>query len=272
MRRTKCKFVRFAAFLQPLAYVLLAKSQAQAAGFEAPFSDLTGDFATCRNLAKRIHKSNEVESLSIFAYMHEFAHVESFLAWLNAHFNGENCPHRTWDVAVLTWKTFFLENIGCYVSVGIIGNSWKSISDSLHQGKGIGLAATELMNRFEEHPDDLKYVLDSTLCPANYNGRYRAIPVHFEQLLDLSPAIHHILHYRDWFLQTKQKKLSKYLVDEMIVSFGFTNNRYRFHLFCKESLKTWKRQTHLPLERKKHSLEHSFAGYTKSMGPGVIWS
>jgi hypothetical protein len=40
---------------------LLAKSQAKAAGFEAPFSDLTGDFATRRDFAKRIHKSNEIE-------------------------------------------------------------------------------------------------------------------------------------------------------------------------------------------------------------------
>jgi hypothetical protein len=133
--------MRYANFFVQMT--LLAKSQAQAAGFEAPFSNLTGDFATRCDLAKRIHKSNEVKCLSILAYTHAFGHVESFLAWLKAHFDGENCPHRTWDVAILAWKTFFLEKIGRYVTVVIIGNSGKSISDSLHRGKGIGLAATE---------------------------------------------------------------------------------------------------------------------------------
>jgi hypothetical protein len=174
---------------------LLAISQAKAAGFEAPFSDLTGDFATCRDFAKRIHKSNETENLSIVAYIHEFGHVETFLGWLKAHFDVENCPHQTWDVAISAWKTFFLEKIGRYVTIVIIGNSRKSISDSLYRGKGIGLAANELMHRFEEHQDYLKYVLNSTLCPANFNGRYHVISVHFDQLVDLSPAIHHILHY-----------------------------------------------------------------------------
>jgi hypothetical protein len=58
-------------------------------------------FDTCRNFAKCIHKSNEVESLSILAHIHDFGHVESFLAWLKAQFDGENCPHRTWDVPIL---------------------------------------------------------------------------------------------------------------------------------------------------------------------------
>jgi hypothetical protein len=109
--------------------------------------------------------------------------------------------------------------------VVIIGNSQKSIFNSLHRKKTIGLAAKELKIRFERNPDYLKYVLDSTLCTKDFNGRYRVILVHFEQLVDLSPAIHHILHYRDWLLQTKHLKLSKYLVDEIIVAFTFTNNR-----------------------------------------------
>ena len=183
---------------------VMAKSQAKAAGFDAPFSDLTGDFATRRDFATKIHKSNEIENVTITAYIHEFAHVESFLDWLKSHFDGENCPHRTWDVAISAWKTFFLEKIGRYVTVVIIGNSRKSISDALHRRQGIGSAANELMRRFEEHPDYLKYVLASTFCPVNYNGRYRVIPVHFVQLVDLSPAIHHILHSPDWFLQSKQ--------------------------------------------------------------------
>jgi hypothetical protein len=55
----------------------LAKPQAQAVGFEAPFSDLTTDFATRRDFAKGIHRSNEVENVSILAYIHEFGHVHS---------------------------------------------------------------------------------------------------------------------------------------------------------------------------------------------------
>jgi hypothetical protein len=55
----------------------LAKPQAQAVGFEAPFSDLTADFATRRDFAKGIHRSNEVENVSILAYIHEFGHVHS---------------------------------------------------------------------------------------------------------------------------------------------------------------------------------------------------
>jgi hypothetical protein len=100
-----------------------AKSQAQQAGFVAPFSDLSGDFANQREFATRIHESNELENLTIVAYVHEFQHVSSFLAWLKAHFDGENCPHPSWDVAISAWKTFFLPKLGRYVTVVIIGNS-----------------------------------------------------------------------------------------------------------------------------------------------------
>jgi hypothetical protein len=99
--------------------------------------------------------------------------------------------------------------------VVIISYSQKSISDSLHRKKTIRLAAEELKIRFECNPEYLKYVLDLTLCMKDFNGRYPVIPVHFEQLVDLSPAIHHILHYRDWLLQTKHLKLSNYLVDDL---------------------------------------------------------
>jgi hypothetical protein len=226
----------------------LAKSQAQQAGFVTPFSDLSGDFANRRDLATRIHESNELENLTIVAYVHEFQNVSSFLAWLKAHFDGENCPHPSWDVAISAWKTFFLPKLGRYVSVVIIGNSQKSISDSLHRKKAIGLAAEELKIRFECNPEYLKYVLDLTLCMKDFNGRYCVIPVHFfEQLVDLSPAIHHILHYQDWFLQTKHLKLLKYLVDEIIVAFSFTSNRYRFHLYCQEFLTIWKRSDDPPI-------------------------
>jgi hypothetical protein len=167
---------------------------------------------------------------------------------LKAHFDGENCPHPSWDVAISAWKTFFLPKLGHNVTVVIIGNSRKSISDSLHQKKTIGLAAEELKIRFERNPEYLKYILDLTLCTKDFNGRYRVIPVHFEQLVDLSPAaIHYILHYRDWFLQTKHLKLSKCLVDEIIVAFSFTNNRYRFHLYCQEFLTIWKRSNDPPI-------------------------
>jgi hypothetical protein len=84
-----------------LKMTLLAKSEAKAAGFEIPFSNLAGDFAACHDYAKRIHKSNEIKIVSIFAYIHEFLHVESFRDWLKAHFDGGNCPHQTWDVAIL---------------------------------------------------------------------------------------------------------------------------------------------------------------------------
>jgi hypothetical protein len=66
----------------------LAKSQAHQAGFMAPFSDLSGDFANRREFATRIHELNELENLTIVAYVHEFQHVSSFLAWLKAHFDG----------------------------------------------------------------------------------------------------------------------------------------------------------------------------------------
>jgi hypothetical protein len=78
----------------------LAKSQAQQAGFVAPFSDLSGDFVNRRAFATRIHKSTELENLSIVAYVYKFQHVLSFLAWLKGHFDGENCPHPSWDVAI----------------------------------------------------------------------------------------------------------------------------------------------------------------------------
>jgi hypothetical protein len=78
----------------------LAKSQAQAAGFEAPFPDLSGELATRQEFAKRIHKLNKLENLSILLYVYEFAHVSSFPDWLKAHFGGENCPHPSWDVAI----------------------------------------------------------------------------------------------------------------------------------------------------------------------------
>jgi hypothetical protein len=91
--------------------------------------------------------------------------------------------------------------------------------------------------------------LKTTLCPRNFNDPYRVIPVHFEQLLDLSPAIHHILEYRDWLSKSKQVQMSKYLVDEMIVAFAFTNNRYRFHLFCKQFLAKWKLTGTLPIKQ-----------------------
>jgi hypothetical protein len=121
----------------------LAKSQAQQAGFVAPFSDLSGDFANRREFATRIHKSNELENLYIVAHVHEFQHVLSFLARLKAHFDGGNCPHLSWDVAISAWKTFFLQKLGRYVTLVMIGNSQKSISHSLHQKKAIGLAAKE---------------------------------------------------------------------------------------------------------------------------------
>jgi hypothetical protein len=50
----------------------LAKSQAQQAGFVAPFSDLSKDFANRREFATRIHKSNELENITIVAYVHVF--------------------------------------------------------------------------------------------------------------------------------------------------------------------------------------------------------
>jgi hypothetical protein len=225
----------------------LAKSQAQQAEFMAPFPNLSGDFANRREFATRIHESNELEKLTIVAYVHEFQHVSSFLAWLKAHFGGENCSHPSWDVTISAWKTFFLPKLGRYVPVVTTGNSQKSISDSLHQKKIIGLAAKELKIQFERNPEYLKYVLDLTLCTKDFNGCYRVIPVHFERLVDLSPAIHPILHYRDWFLQTKHPKLSKYLVDEIIVAFSFTNNRYRFHLYCQEFLTIWKRSDDPPI-------------------------
>jgi hypothetical protein len=98
------------------------------------------------------------------------------------------------------------------------------------------LAAEELKIRFEPNPECLKYVLDSTLCTKEFNDRCS------------SPAIHHILHYRDWFHQTHHLQLSKFLVDEIIVAFSFTNNRYRFHLFCQEFLTSWKRSDDPPTE------------------------
>jgi hypothetical protein len=142
--------------------------------------------------------------------------------------------------------SFFLPKLGRYVTVVIIGNSQKSISDSLHRKKPTGLAAEELKIRFERNPEYLKYVLDLTLCTKEFNGRYWVIPVLFEQLVGLSPAIHHILHYRDWFHQTHHLQLSKFLVDKIIVAFSFTSNRYRFHLFCQEFLTIWKRSDYPP--------------------------
>jgi hypothetical protein len=109
------------------------------------------------------------------------------------------------------------------------------------------LAAEELKIRFERNPEYLKYVLDLTLCTKDFNGRYCVLPVHFKQLVDLSPAIHHMLHYRDWFLQTKYLKLSKYLVDDIIVAFSFTNNQYRFRLYCQAFLTIWKRSDDPPI-------------------------
>jgi hypothetical protein len=228
---------------------LLAKSQAGSAGFEEPFSNLSGDFATRREFAQKIDPANEIENVSFLAYVHEFAYVESFLDWLKAHFDHENCPHLTWDVAMSAWKTMYLQKLGRYVTVVIIGNSRKSISDALHRRLGIGKAADVLMRRFDRNPEYIKSVLKSTLCPRNFKDPYRVIPVHFEQLVDLSPAIFHILQYRDSLVQAKGLKLSKYLVAEMIVSFAFINNRYRFHLFCKQFLTKWKRTGVLPLCR-----------------------
>jgi hypothetical protein len=84
----------------------LAKSQAQEARFVAPFSDLSGDFAIRGEFAKRIHKSNELGNLSILSYVHKCQHVSSFLAWLKAHFDGENCPHPSWNVAISNLEGF----------------------------------------------------------------------------------------------------------------------------------------------------------------------
>ncbi len=63
-----------------------------------------------------MHELNEVENMSIPAYVHEFEHVQSFLDWLKAHFDGENCTHQTWDVAISAWKTFFVQKLGQYAT------------------------------------------------------------------------------------------------------------------------------------------------------------
>jgi hypothetical protein len=70
---------------------LLAKSQAQAAGFEAPFFILLVPLLLAVTLQNIFTNPTRLK-FSILAYFHEFGHVGSFLSWLKAHFDVASCP------------------------------------------------------------------------------------------------------------------------------------------------------------------------------------
>jgi hypothetical protein len=74
---------------------LLAKLQARSAGFEEPYSNLSGDLRSHQEFAQAIHLLNELENLSILAYVHDSPFVLSFLDWPKEHFDYKNCPHHT---------------------------------------------------------------------------------------------------------------------------------------------------------------------------------
>jgi hypothetical protein len=99
---------------------------------EEQFSDLSGDFHSCLEFYQTIHILNELQNVSLLAYVHDSPHILSFLDRLKELYIHENCPHRSQDVAISAWKTF-LQKLGGYVIVVIIGNSQKSISDALLQ-------------------------------------------------------------------------------------------------------------------------------------------
>ena len=217
--------------------------------FPPPFSNVDGIFADRPKFAAAIGEGNIVECLTIGTYVHDLAHVVEFQDILAEHLDCENCHHPTWDVAVVSWKTFFCDRLGRNVTVFFVANSRKSISESLQRRHGIGAAADELLLRFDRHPDHLKYVSRASLCPLDYPGKYRVTPIHFEQTVDISPLLFHLFKIRDWLWSSMSKKISKYLCDEIVYAFSLTNNRYRFHLFCDHFLKRWRRTGSYPIPK-----------------------
>jgi hypothetical protein len=106
----------------------------------------------------------------------------------------------------VSWKTFFCGRLGRNVMVFFIANSRKSISEALKRRAGIGWAADELLGRFDQQPEHMKYVTPASLCPMDYPGRYRVVPVHFEPAVDLSPLLFHLFKIRDWLWRAKSIK------------------------------------------------------------------
>jgi hypothetical protein len=158
-------------------------------------------------------------------------------------------------VTVVSWQTFFCGRLGRNVMVFFIANSHKSISEALKRRDGIGSAADKLLGWFDQQPKHMKYVTLASLCPMDYPGRYRVVPVHFDLTVDLSPLLFHLFKICDWLWRAKSKNISKYLWDEMIFAFSLTNNRYQFHFFWVRFLKQWRRTGEIPI-----SMHSTFVG------------
>jgi hypothetical protein len=137
---------------------------------------------------------------------HNLVHAVEFQDILCEHLDWENCPHETWDVTVVSWKTFFCGRLGRNVTVFFISNSRKSISEAPKRRDGIGSAADELLGRSDQQPEHMKYVTPASLCPMDYPGRYQVVPVHFEPAVNLSPLLFHLFKIRDWLWSAKSKK------------------------------------------------------------------
>jgi hypothetical protein len=182
----------------------LARELSALGSFPLPYSNLDGVFAKRPEFSADIVPGNIIECLAIGTYIHDLLHVVEFQDILCEHLDWENCPHETWDVTVVSSKTFFCGRLGRNVTV-FIANSRKFISEALKRRNRISLAARKLLGPFDQQPEHMKYVTPASLCPMDYPGRYRVVPVHFEPMVDLSPLLFHLFKIRDWLWRAKSK-------------------------------------------------------------------
>jgi hypothetical protein len=90
----------------------LARELSALGSFPLPYSNLDGVFAKQPEFAADIVLGNIIECLNIGTYIHDLVHVVEFQDILCEHLNWECWLHETWDVTVVSWKTFFCGRLG----------------------------------------------------------------------------------------------------------------------------------------------------------------
>ena len=205
----------------------LIREMAASAGFETPFSDTTGLFANRQKFSKTIHVDNTIESLSILCLVHDNDFMTT-VDWLHEHFDRENCPNENWDWLGCVYEDIFIDSLGRWATIVITATSRKSISDSLIRDDRIRGAADDMLRRYKEEEESMRFVTPSTHCPSAHP--FQQIDIHYEVGVHLSPLLFHVLKFQKWFDLKLSEEMPLTLVIEFIYAFFSTNNTYRFHL------------------------------------------
>ena len=216
--------------------------------FKRPMSDDSRN----QRFSRKLHPLNEgIEHMSILTEVHDSAKNVDLNDLLLRHLDLLNCWCKEYGYVVAAWDTFFVKQLGRYVTMVVVWTSRKSIAEFIEREERIVCVAKHITGMYEKIDDSRKTVTADTLPAVSEllmeHQPFVVAPVHLDPLVDLSPCIYWMCRVNQEHVRRYRTPLDSYMYDDLAYAFLMTNNRLRFDRFMEWFVNTWEDNHHFPL-------------------------